>query len=65
MVRSVVLAAKNEVLTQRRLKGDTLLKCLCNHWGIAAKGPKHFPDEGAGILIGPKRAFMPFAGVIE
>jgi len=48
-----------------RFYGNTLFRFLCNYyWRIELKGLEHLPREGAGILIGPHRGFMPFDGVM-
>jgi len=48
-----------------RFYGRTLFKFLCDYyWRIEVKGLEHVPSQGAGILIGPHRGFMPFDGVM-
>ena len=48
-----------------RFYSRTLFKFVCDYyWRIEVKGLEHVPRQGAGILIGPHRGFMPFDGVM-
>lgn len=48
-----------------RFYSRKLFKFVCDYyWRIEVKGLEHVPRQGAGILIGPHRGFMPFDGVM-